>query len=387
MEDPAPSSAAPDPPLHPPPSTLPHPQPPEEEGDGWVLVPASEVEGAHAPKVIHWDDLQQELARLWSLSAALQPAGDRKAHLAARLESALQVRQECLEQDNELAEMRQRLQEHTDRLGDLKLRTKKLSEDVVDQREQLCVKIRTLSVASKALDAAHGNLKEANKLLSGENGCGHLKNLEQKLRMRQQYMIAQVAQIYPVSPLDEQSPDHKPGFTSNITKTRNAESGLPNGSQNRPLVILGLQLSKLSMKKTGYFSDKTEVQKSYTVLGYAAHAVSLIASYLNVPLRYPLRFGGSRSYVLVPAPSVQPSSITSVATSVPPSTSMRTMEFPLFLDSQETTRSAYAIFLLNKDIEQLLNYIGAESLGPRHVLANLRQLTRIIQSQEYTSVD
>ena len=70
---------------------LPHPQPPEEEGDGWVLVPASEVEGAHAPKVIHWDDLQQELARLWSLSAALQPAGDRKAHLAARLESTLQV--------------------------------------------------------------------------------------------------------------------------------------------------------------------------------------------------------------------------------------------------------------------------------------------------------
>ena len=56
-----------------------------------MVVPASEVEGVHAPKVIHWDDLQQELARLWSLSAALQPAGDRKAHLAARLESTLQV--------------------------------------------------------------------------------------------------------------------------------------------------------------------------------------------------------------------------------------------------------------------------------------------------------
>lgn len=81
---------------------------------------------------------------------------------------------------------------------------------------------------------------------------------------------------------------------------------------------------------------------------YESQAVSLIASYLNVPLRYPLRFGGSRSYVLDPAPSVEPSSITSVGTSVPPSTSMRTTEFPLFLDSQETTRSSYAIFLLNK---------------------------------------
>lgn len=58
-----------------------------------------------------------------------------------------------------MAEARQRLQERTDRLGDLNMRTKKLSEDVVDRREQLCVKIRTLSVAGKALEAARGSLK------------------------------------------------------------------------------------------------------------------------------------------------------------------------------------------------------------------------------------
>uniref|UniRef100_A0A0A9FN99 Uncharacterized protein n=1 Tax=Arundo donax TaxID=35708 RepID=A0A0A9FN99_ARUDO len=72
------------------------------------------------------------------------------------------------------------------------MRTKKMSEDVEDQREQLCVKIRTLSMASKTLEAACSKLEEANKLLSGENGGGHLKILEQKLRMRQQYMISQV---------------------------------------------------------------------------------------------------------------------------------------------------------------------------------------------------
>ncbi|WVZ88167.1 hypothetical protein U9M48_034715 [Paspalum notatum var. saurae] len=343
MEDPGPSSAAPDPPSSPPQAPA-----PQEEGDGWVLLPAGEVEGIHAPKVIHWDDLQQELARLWSLSAALQAARDRKAQLAARLESALEARRAFLQQDNELAETRQRLQEQTDHLGDLRMRTKKSSEDVVHRREQLCVQIRTLSVASKALDTARSNLKEADELLSGENGRGRLKNLEHKLRMRKQYMIAQVAQIYPVRPLDEQTPDQKPGFTSNIMKTRNAESVLPNGSQNRPLAILGLQLSKLSVKKTGYFSDKTEFQKSSTALGYASHAVSLIASYLNVPLRYPLRFGGSRSYVLDHTPSAEASSIASVVSSVPSSTSMRTTEFPLFFDGQETTRSAYAVFLLNK---------------------------------------
>ncbi|XP_062198102.1 vacuolar protein sorting 38-like [Phragmites australis] len=369
------------------PSAAPDPPPPPPEDDRWAILPASDAEGAYAPKVFHWEDLQQDLARLWSLSAALQAARDRKAHLAARLESALEARRAFLHQDNELAEMRQRLQEHADHMGDLKMDTKNVSEDVEDQREQLCVKIRTLSVASKTLGAARSKLEEANKLLSGENGRGRLKNLEQKLLMRQQHMITQVAQIYPVKPLDEQSPDHKPSLTSNIIKTSNAESMSPNGSQNRPLAILGLQLSKLSVKKASYFSDKTEFQKSTTVLGYAAHAVSLIASYLNVPLRYPLRFGGSQSYVLDHAPSVEPSSITSVLSSVPRNTSMRTMEFPLFFDAQETTRSAYAMFLLNKDIEQLLNYIGAESLGPRHVLANLKQLTTIIQSQQYISID
>ena len=82
MEDPGPSSAAPEPPP---------PSPPPEEEDGWVILPPSEVEGIGDPKVIHWEDLQQELARLWSLSAALQSGWDRKAQLAARLESALEV--------------------------------------------------------------------------------------------------------------------------------------------------------------------------------------------------------------------------------------------------------------------------------------------------------
>ncbi|GJM88107.1 hypothetical protein PR202_ga04134 [Eleusine coracana subsp. coracana] len=296
-----------------------------------------------------------------------------------------QARRAFLQQENELDEMSQRLQEHSDHMGDFKICTKRLSDDVEDHREHLAVKIRTLTVAGKTLGAAHCKLEEANRLLSGENGHGRLKDLEQKLRMRQQHMITQVAHIYPVRPLDEQTPAAKRGLTSNIIKTSGAESVLPNGPQNRPLAILGLQLSKLSVKKTGYFTDKTEFQKSSTVLGYTAHAVSLIASYLNVPLWYPLRFGGSRSYILDHAPSVELSSVTSVVNSVPTSTSMKTMEFPLFFDGPETTRSSYAIFLLNKDTEQLLDYIGSESLGQRHVLANLKQLTRIIQPQQYIS--
>jgi hypothetical protein len=75
-------------------------------------------------------------------------------------------------------------------------------------------------------------------------------------------------------------------------------------------------------------------------------AVSLIASYLKVPLRYPLRLGGSHSYIIDYAPSIEPTSDSSLNTEL--STSMKHVEFPLFLEGQETTRAAYAVFLLNK---------------------------------------
>lgn len=76
-------------------------------------------------------------------------------------------------------------------------------------------------------------------------------------------------------------------------------------------------------------------------------AVSLIASYLQVPLRYPLRLGGSRSYVRDYSPSVEHSASSTSLDSVI-STSTKPVEFPLFIEGQDSTRAAYAMFLLNK---------------------------------------
>lgn len=76
-------------------------------------------------------------------------------------------------------------------------------------------------------------------------------------------------------------------------------------------------------------------------------AVSLIAFYLEIPLRYPLRLGGSRTYICDYAPSVEPTSSDFTSISLP-SSSSKPMEFPLFLEGQDSTRSAYAVFLLNK---------------------------------------
>ncbi|XP_026412480.1 UV radiation resistance-associated gene protein-like isoform X2 [Papaver somniferum] len=312
-------------------------------------------------KVIEWGDFEQELARLWSLSSALKKSKEKKDLLQQKLESLIQVRAEQLNRSNELEVMKQKLEAKRLVMGNSLTRSNVIAEDVRSQKEHLIVSIKSLLVAGRGLSVSSNQLQEAYRLLSGERGHVRLKKLQKMLQMRQQYMVAQVSFLYPIK----------------------ASAALTNGEKldsSSTSSQIGLAVSGLSLKKTSFFVDKKEVQKSATALGYVAHVVSLIASYLEVPLRYPLRLGGSHSYIHDYAPSVELLTSTSTSGSALLSNSKPT-EFPLFLEGQDTTRAAYAIFLLNKDLEQILNFIGVESLGPRHILANLMELLRTIQSQ------
>lgn len=57
------------------------------------LVPS--VQSQHSDQenaeVIEWEDFEQELARLWSLSSALKEAKEKKESLQRKLESDIQV--------------------------------------------------------------------------------------------------------------------------------------------------------------------------------------------------------------------------------------------------------------------------------------------------------
>ncbi|KAG0232559.1 hypothetical protein BGX31_005110 [Mortierella sp. GBA43] len=92
-------------------------------------------------------------------------------------------------------------------------------------------------------------------------------------------------------------------------------------------------------------------------LGYACNLVVMLAHYLSVPLRYPLTPMGSRAYVLDP-----------VSRLVGPK------EFPLFGKGQDSQRFEYGVFLLNKNVEQLLNSQGLQFMDLRQTLPNLRYL-------------
>ncbi|CAA2965415.1 UV radiation resistance-associated gene [Olea europaea subsp. europaea] len=332
------------------------------------------------PKVIEWEDYEQELARLCSLTSALEEAKRKKNNLEQKLHSLTQVEAESLSQSNELDEMNEKLESRKLVMGNMSMHSKVVEEKVRKEEERLSSEIRSLLVAGTALSEARKRMQDSHRSLTGEKGYVHLNKLQKLLRLRQQYMLSQVSLLYPVKFVIGRAPEQElESFTSST------KSGVPSGSKpvdQGSLTIAGLNLTVIPSTKMSFFTDKKEVQRSSTALGYVAHAVSLIASYLQVPLRYPLRLGGSRSYICDYAPAIDHSMSSSDSNSIS-STSLKPVEFPLFLEGQDSTRAAYAVFLLNKDLEQLLNFIGVKSLGPRHVLANLKELLRTILSSEY----
>ncbi|XP_058731705.1 vacuolar protein sorting 38 isoform X3 [Vicia villosa] len=276
--------------------------------------------------------------------------------------------------------MRQKLESKKSMMDNMSIRSRLAKEDAGKQEEQLSGALQSLLVAGGTLSVTRKNLQESSRLLSEENGYVRLRNLQKMLRMRQQYMTSQILMLYPVKlvvgPAQEQELEAYPLGRSagNPPELKPVNQG--------SLTIQGLHLSMLSFRKMSFFTDKKEIQKSATALGYVAHAVSLIASYLQVPLRYPVRLGASHSYIIDNAPSIELTS-SEASTSAKSFTNAKHVEFPLFLEGQDTTRATYAVFLLSKDLEQLLNFIGAKSLGPRHLLANLRELCRTIQSSDF----
>ncbi|KAL6609748.1 hypothetical protein ACP70R_039717 [Stipagrostis hirtigluma subsp. patula] len=373
------------------------------------MSPAGGTGGSGAEEeavVVAWPELRVQLGRAAGLAAALAAAGEARAALARRLEAALEVRREWLRQRAALDEMRRRVELLRARAEEAVVGRRRALEGVERRKERLQEQIERVLPLSRALAAAHQRVQEAKEVLTGD--MARLEDLQRLLRMRQQCMIRQVAALYPVRVFHDrpQQAENLPGNTNGensmgaattltrehetLTEENETASG-ENGTRLlsfiksprvRGLSLFGWQIVKHKREQKSC-SDK-ELQRSAAVLGYAAHAVLLIASYIGVPLRYPLRFGGSRSYVSDCLPSAETASVASAELASINNVDSKLTEYPLFLECQEddSAKASYAIYLLHKDTEQLLNYIGAESSG-RHVFGNLQELLRIVLSDEF----
>ncbi|KAK2767039.1 hypothetical protein FQN54_006357 [Arachnomyces sp. PD_36] len=105
--------------------------------------------------------------------------------------------------------------------------------------------------------------------------------------------------------------------------------------------------------------DKTSVAAA---LGYTAQLVYQLSFYLSTPLPYPIKPYLSNSFIQDP-----------ISIGLPQRT------YPLYPINTHY-RFEYGVFLLNKDIEFLLNRVGLRLLDLRHTLPNLKYLLYVLTS-------
>lgn len=129
-------------------------------------------------------------------------------------------------------------------------------------------------------------------------------------------------------------------------------------------------------------SDDLDSQLPETVaaaLGYVAHVISLLSSYLREPLVYPVGVKGSTS-TIVDTISLLPTSA-STTERYKDEVSLRT--YPLFSAGVPRFRFEYGVFLLNKDIQLLLETAyGVRVLDVRQTLPNLKYLLYVATAGE-----
>lgn len=98
-------------------------------------------------------------------------------------------------------------------------------------------------------------------------------------------------------------------------------------------------------------------------LGYTGHLVYILSFYLSVPLPYPIKPHMSSTFIQDPVSS---------------GLSRRT--FPLYPVNVQY-RFEYGVFLLNKNIEVLMNRFGLRVLDIRHTLPNLKYLLYVLTAR------
>ncbi|GMI64329.1 VACUOLAR SORTING RECEPTOR 38, Unflattened and Small Leaves 1 [Hibiscus trionum] len=308
----------------------------QDRGKALITEP-KQINAAHDNvQVIEWEDFESEVARLWSLISALKEANEKKQSLEEKLQSLIQVKTKSLNKLNELEETRERLEARKLVMTNMSSRCKVATEDAKNEEEMLSTEVRSLLVAGTSLSVARKQLHEANRLLTEERGYVKLKDVQRKLRARQQYMISQVSLLYPVKILVGPAQEQELESYSSSSRLGNSFASKPVNQGSLTILVPWDMLHMcVPLLLHNCFTNCILFKGSFalsSVLGWFSHAPSI---------------------------EIASSDLSSDAALT---ANVNHAEFPLFLDGQDTTRAAYAVFLLNKDIEQLLNSMGVKSL-------------------------
>ena len=148
--------------------------------------------------------------------------------------------------------------------------------------------------------------------------------------------------------------------------------------------ILPVQNKALAFTIRGLHLPNTEAtdteppDKLAAALGHVAQLLQLLSFYLAQPLPYPISPRSSTSTIYDPI-----SLLKTTNTSTAPNADLALRTYPLFSRGVPRFRFEYALFLLNKDIQLLLeSAFGVKLLDIRHTLPNLKYLLYVATAGE-----
>jgi len=148
---------------------------------------------------------------------------------------------------------------------------------------------------------SQNQLLEQRQILSERKST--MKELAVALQAQLRRICLDLQTIYPIEPIDDET--------------------------------LRFTIRQIWLPISGEFENCSE-EEIGTALGWTAHLVYLLSLYLGVPLRYPVQPVGGRSLINDPVSVI-----------------MGSRTFPLYAPGSDQNRFEYAVFLLNKDIEQV----------------------------------
>lgn len=362
--------------------------------------------------------LDKQMVTLMRKQQQLQAALDRKEDLCQTLSQALDHHNTAQQQHLRLDALRHAREQHKQRAENCQACIDGMARSQDLSRTILKAQLQSLQHALQTLKAAKQRLDSADVMVKGPEGGLRWRPLHAALVGRRCSMATLLGKLYAVGPQTVtvcQAPAN--GFLEDqlergwwagsdagsscsgspkaliVTRRKQATNASKNGFRQAALLTIGgLDLDPLLGKGglngiMNWEGDRHDMRKAAAALGYLAAVVERLGFYLDVPLRYPIRLGNCKSLMLSHAgtagnhsstPTDQHSAdrqqTTHSMTAFSKRTTAGTDEFPLYCEGVDRGRFAYAIYLLNKDVEQLLNEHGLTGTGASQVLANLHKL-------------
>lgn len=300
------------------------------------------------------------IMKLSNLDACIQDALATQAKLASDIQSLVNERRQA-DADPDVASSAHDASSSAQRAVNMtKNQIARLKTHVASLRNDIAARRKAIQTGHAAHTRLRTTLSEHDAALSASR-ANHAQ-VSDAIAGQRRRVAADVSAIFPVEPLSRRD-------SANLRPRPNRP---PSSRDSSPGAALHFTIRGLSLPNGAFASASSmHAPTCAAALGHAAHATSLLSAYLGVALPYPLAARGSASTASDP--------IAQLATPA----AMRA--FPLYLPARYTgpasaaagtaagDRAAYAVFLLNKDVERLaLRAAGLRVADLAHTLPNLK---------------